>query len=268
MVVKNEDRFIWYAISSVLPYVDRFLIFDTGSTDNTVAIIKSFRERKIVFQQFHISKEEEMAELRNKQIQLTGTDWFWIVDGDEIYPNELCQEILEAIDDKGERLEGIVVGRYDLLGDIYHYQDESVGSYELLRKAGHIVLRLINQKNIAGLHVKGIYPCEGYYDEDGVEIIKHDKNKFSFTKGRLFHAMYLKRSSQGATLTNTLHRRKWKIELGNRFSSDFNYPEVFYSSRPSFLPDVTMQRSFVYEFWAYLVTPVKVLKRKIWRFLT
>ena len=32
MVVKNEDRFIWYALNSVLPYVDKVIIFYTGST--------------------------------------------------------------------------------------------------------------------------------------------------------------------------------------------------------------------------------------------
>jgi len=35
MVVKNEENFVWFAIKSVLPYVKKFLITDTGSTDNT-----------------------------------------------------------------------------------------------------------------------------------------------------------------------------------------------------------------------------------------
>ena len=39
-LVMNEDRFIWYAVMSVIDYVDKILIFDTGSTDGTVRIIK------------------------------------------------------------------------------------------------------------------------------------------------------------------------------------------------------------------------------------
>ena len=41
MMVKNEARFVWYSIMSVLDYVDRIRIWDTGSNDGTVEIIES-----------------------------------------------------------------------------------------------------------------------------------------------------------------------------------------------------------------------------------
>lgn len=40
MIVKNESRSIRATIESVKPFVDRYLIIDTGSNDNTQAIIK------------------------------------------------------------------------------------------------------------------------------------------------------------------------------------------------------------------------------------
>ncbi|MBU1256082.1 hypothetical protein KKA49_00135 [Patescibacteria group bacterium] len=46
-LVKNEERFIWYAIKSVLPFVDKIMVWDTGSTDKTIQIIKSIKSKKI-----------------------------------------------------------------------------------------------------------------------------------------------------------------------------------------------------------------------------
>ena len=43
MVVKNEDRFVWYAISSILKCADTFLIADTGSEDDTIKIIEEMK---------------------------------------------------------------------------------------------------------------------------------------------------------------------------------------------------------------------------------
>lgn len=263
MIVKNEDKFVWYAISGVLPYVDKFIIYDTGSTDDTIKIIRSFTSDKINFQQFHINNINDIAKLRDMQIKETESGWFWIVDGDEVYPDSLCKEITNIVKNEGDKLEGIVVGRHDLLGDIYHYQDESVGAYDMFGETGHMALRLINKKNIAGLHVSGKYPYEEYFDKDNIDLIFHRKDKFRFTKSKLFHAMYLERSSQGANLAKTFHRRKYKIEKGHKFPEDFKYPEIFFSNKPSIVPDVTARRSQMYNLLASLITPIKSLKRKI-----
>ena len=40
-LVKNEERWIWYALKSVLPFVDQIIVWDTGSTDKTTAIIRA-----------------------------------------------------------------------------------------------------------------------------------------------------------------------------------------------------------------------------------
>jgi len=263
MIVKNEDRFIWYAISSVLPYVDRFIIYDTGSTDHTVKIIQSFKDKKIEFRQFQIADVAEIAKLRDRQIKDTQDGWFWIVDGDEIYSDSLCKEIKYLVQKEGDKLEGIVVGRYDLLGDIYHYQDESVGTYEMFGKTGHMALRLINKKNIAGLYVSGNYPYEEYFDKNHTDLIFHPQEKFRFTREKLFHAMYLPRSTAGANLRDTFHRKKYKIEKGHEFPKNYKYPEVFFANKPPFIPSVTARRSSSYNLLAEFITPIKTLKRKI-----
>lgn len=263
MVVKNEDRFVYFALKSVLPYVDRILVFDTGSRDDTVNIIKSFKTEKIIFERNEIKNPERIAIIRDDQIKKTKSDWIWIVDGDEIYPKSLCEEIQEEIKNKGDKLEGIVVGRYDLLGDIYHVQSESVGSYNLFGRKGHFAIRLLNRRKISGLHVRGLYPYEGYYDKDNAEVIHHPPAKFQFTQGKLFHAMYLKRSSLGRNLIDTYHRTKYKIELGRKLPEDTEYPQVFFGKKDEAVIDVTNKRSLGYLIVASLVTPVKMMKRKL-----
>lgn len=265
MVVRNEDRFIWYAINSILPYVEKIIITDTGSTDMTMKIIKSIKSDKITLKSVKIKSVEEISAIRNDQISITATNWFWIVDGDEIYTNKLCEEVIMMLKTTGNKYEGIVIGRYDLIGDIYHYQTESVGAYDLFERKGHIVLRLINKAKIPGLHVQGVYPYEGYYDEDGIEIIHHNKLRFRITQGKMFHAMYLPRSTRGAVLFDTYHRNKWKIEKGIPKWESIPIPEVFYKTHPFFGKVILKKRSVIYELLASLFTPVKLLKRKLWK---
>lgn len=263
MVIKNEDRFIYYAIKSVMPYAGKILISDTDSTDKTLKIIKNIGNNKIELTQKKINSSRELSLVRQQQLEETGTDWFWIVDGDEIYTEKLCQEILGIISEKGNKLEGIVVRRFDLLGDIYNYQSEDVGAYDLFGQKGHFAVRLLNKKNIKNLHVEGDYPYEGYYDCEGKEIITRRRENYFFTENKLWHAMYLKRSSQGTNLTNTLHRQKYKIESGYPISQAQTYPEVFFQKRPDDVDKVNLKRSLSYEIIAGIITPIKRIKRLI-----
>jgi len=263
MVVKNEDRFIWYALSSVLPFADTVLITDTGSTDKTVSIINSIHSSKIKFEQKQISHASDVSRVRQKQIDETTGEWIWIVDGDEVYPRKLCEEIVDVINKRGGRLEGIVIKRIELLGDIYHRQDESVGAYELFGKKGHFAIRLLNKRTIPRLHIEGIYPLEGYYDGNGVEVIGKKANRYYWSKENLFHCVYLKRSTQGGKLQDTFNRNKYKIEKGEPLPQGAIIPEVFFAKHPPFVPTVTNRRSRIFELIASLITPVRQFKRRV-----
>lgn len=261
LVVKNEDRFVWYAIAGILPFVSEFFITDTGSTDKTISIIDSFKEKKIKIEKKLCRSPGEITAVRQKQLENSKSGWLWLVDGDEVYPEETVREILAIIEKKGPKLEGIVVGRYDLLGDIYHYQDDSAGFYDLWGQRGHFALRLINKGKIPGLHLQGIYPLEGYYDRQNKEITKHDKDKFIFSRGSLYHAMYLQRSSLAAKQQETFNRGKFKIEKGLDLVRE-KAPQIFFTKKPGDIKDVTKARPLSYEIAANLLTPLKKIKRR------
>lgn len=257
MMVKNEDCWVWYAIQSILPFVDTFLITDTGSSDNTIEFIKQIHSKKIHFTQEKTLNRDDITRVRNQQVANTQTDWIWIIDGDEVYPQSLCEEIIHITHKKNT---GVVVKRHDLLGDVYHAQSEKVGSYEMYGRAGHFSLRLLNLKQIDGLVYKGDYPLEGFYDSQGKSLLEFDRQKFDFTAGKYFHAGYLRRSSLGANITNTFNRHKYKIEKGMRITDTL--PEVF------LLPihlgcDPKEKRGLGYELASSIITPIKQMKRKL-----
>lgn len=258
MVVKNEDQWVWYAIQSVLPYVDRFLICDTGSTDKTIAYIKTIHDKKIELTQIRTATPEAVVEVRNQQLQNTSTKWLWMVDGDEIYPAATAEEIVKNLSDT---YVGIVVRRRDCLGDVFHYQDdESVGAYTLAGKTGHYNLRLLNC-SIPGLHLAGAYPQEGFFDHTNQPIIEYAASKFYVTKTSYLHTTYLKRSSNGGNLTDTYHRQKYKYELGKP-TPHSQLQDILDIKPPAIIP-IPKTRDWKYTTIASVVTPIKKIKRKL-----
>lgn len=260
MIVKNEDQWVWFALQSVLPFADQILLSDTGSTDKTLDIIKSISSPKIHFSQVIANTAQDITAARTAQLKQTKTPWIWVVDGDEIYPETTAKECISAIE--SGKYEGILVRRYDLLGDIYHRQLESVGSYQLFGQTGHLLVRLINKDKIPGLAYQGDYPNEGFVDGHGDSILTHNPRTWYTTTDYLYHAMYLKRSSLGSNLP-MFNRGKYKIETGMEIGRGGVLPSAFYMPRPSVIPDPLAHRGTMYEVAAKIITPIKNLKRKI-----
>lgn len=258
MMVKNEDQWVRYSLLSILPYVDTVLVTDTGSTDHTLEAIKSIASPKIILTETRVNTPEGVTRIREDQLKNTKTDWFWVVDGDEVYPEETAREVVRATQGV---FEGIVVRRFDLLGDIYHRQLESVGQYQLFGHRGHLVTRLINQSRIKGLHYRGTYPNEGFLDGDNCSTRERNPKYWYITHNYLYHAMYLKRSSIGSNLA-MFNRHKYKIESGISIGST-NIPAVFRDYPPlSWESHPLKKRSLAYESLATLITPLKNFKRK------
>ncbi|EKD90478.1 MAG: glycosyl transferase family protein [uncultured bacterium] len=263
MLVKNEDKFIYFAILSVIDYIEKLLIYDTGSTDKTVKVIKLFKEKypnKITFEQYSNVDAKKMTELRQKMLDKTKSDWFLLIDGDEVWWESSIMEVVKQINSKGEDLYALVNPVINLVGDIYHYQEEEAGNYNILGKKGHFNVRVINRK-IKGLYLKDEYPLEGYYDGKN-RLIQSVDEKLLFIDEPILHFSHLSRSSVSYSSKETLHRQKYKYELGKKFKEGFKYPEVFYREKPDFIGSPWNSSSAFYKFRAGIETPLRKLKRK------
>ena len=97
MIVKNEGRIIERLLESVSPIIDFYCICDTGSTDNTKEIIKSFFDKKningIIFDEQFVNFAHNRNVSLKKCVGLT--DYVLLMDADmilEIKPgfNKIC----------------------------------------------------------------------------------------------------------------------------------------------------------------------------------
>lgn len=265
-LVKNEARFVWYAAMSVASHVDRILLWDTGSTDGTLDIIDEINKEvgnKLNFREYGKVTPQTFTKVRQEMLDATTTDWFIIVDGDEIWWKESIKKVIEAIKIKGESIESIVVPTTNLIGDIYHYQEEMAGRYELAGRLGHLNLRAVNRK-IPGLHSRGEHGVWGWVDGSGKMIQDRDQKKVLFIDAPYLHASFLPRAGDTSQEKNVPKRKqKLKYELGIPFPLDFYYPEVFFKARPKIIPSPWAKRSTSYIARAMLETPLKKIRRRI-----
>lgn len=241
-LVKNEERFIWYAVNSVIDFVDEVMIWDQGSRDHTVEIIKSINSPKIVFKE----SSEKVQILRQRMLEETGADWIFILDGDEVWGDDAIKNLQFTIYNLQNKKDLIVVPNYMLIGDIFHYQESAAGRYKIAGRVGHYNVRAI--RKTSGLHIEGTYPNEAYVTKEGVKVQDLDKERMLFLDEPYLHASFLK---------------KRKYEIGESFPKDFYYPEVFFKSKPAIVPSPWQATTVGYKLNALWQTPLKKIKRRL-----
>lgn len=256
-IVFNEENFIWFAIMSVIDYVDQILVWDTGSTDKTIQIIKEIQKikgDKISLRQVGQVDKFQFTKLRQEMLNKSKCDWILILDGDEIWWEESIKKVVEVINQKGDKIEGIAVPFIVPVGDIYHFQEELAGEYHLLDRVGNLSLRLF-RKGIPGLHVEGPYGKESYFDLNN-RVIQEGEN-IIFVDAPYLHLTHLKRSSASRKYD------KYKYELGESAGKDFKYPEVFYMVYPNIVSSPWHKISGIELIKARLITPLRKIKRRL-----
>ncbi len=248
VLIKNEENFIWFAINSILDYVDEVLVWDNGSKDKTVSIIESIKSSKIKFRDVSKIRFEKA---RQEMIDDTKADWIFLLDGDEIWHDAAISNIKDQILKVGDKKDCIVVSNYMLVGDMFHYQEEKAGRYKIGGKVGHYNVRAV--RNFPGLHIEGVYGNEGFVNRDGVKVQNLPKERVLFLNIPYLHASFLRRTSKG--------KRK-KFEMGEEFPYDFYYPEVFFRPRPEIVPSVWESMGFSFKPRAFFETPLKKIYRR------
>jgi tetratricopeptide (TPR) repeat protein len=91
MIVRNEERFLRDALTSVEGVVDEICIVDTGSTDGTVAIAESCGARTKF-----VPWRDDFAWARNQALAMATGAWIFVLDADErLAPGS--RELLRAL---------------------------------------------------------------------------------------------------------------------------------------------------------------------------
>lgn len=270
-LVKNEARYVWYSVMSVIKHVDRVLLWDTGSTDGTFDIIDAIRKttegkRKVELREYGNVTPDTFAQVRQEMLDATKTDWFLMVDGDEVWWEDSIRKVVQVVKSStGRGLELIVVPTINLVGDIYHYQDMSSGQYHLSGKTGHLNLRGVNRK-ISGLHSWGPHGQWGWVDQENKMIQYRDPKKIIYVDAPYLHATNIPRAGEIVKEADVPKRKlKRKYELGIPFPKDFYYPEVFFRPRPEIIPTPWGKMDNYFKVRAAVETPLRRIKRKFIR---
>lgn len=251
MIIRNEEQWVWYAIASVLPYVQKIIVYDTGSTDKTVAIVQSLQSNKILFEEKGVVSKDELVMLRNEQLRQTKTNWFLLLDGDEVWTNTGIKEQVKLAQTAPASVIGIVVPVRICVGDIYHVQDEKAGKYQLLGKTGHYNIRVYRKKE--NYQWIGTYPLEAYCSSQK-RPIQNDPQNLTIAKEPYWHLSHLYRSSVDT-------HRKRAYEIGRKDTASI--PSVFHKKRPAIVPAPWVQYRFWEKIIAIVRTPILYVKRRL-----
>lgn len=96
MIVKNEANTLGTCLESVRAIADEIVVADTGSTDATMEVAKSYGARV-----FAIPWNDDFAEARNRSVAAATGDWLLHLDADEALDTDGARRIRELVDDDG-----------------------------------------------------------------------------------------------------------------------------------------------------------------------
>ncbi|WKZ25969.1 MAG: glycosyltransferase [bacterium] len=266
---KNEERWLWFSVTSVVDYVDKLLLWDTGSTDRSWDVAMTIKEKygkKIDLRRYGEVTPETFPEVRQAMLDATDSDWFIVVDGDEIWWQESITKVIKTIQKAGPKTESIVVPTMNMVGDIYHRQPKNAGKYKFGKYKGHYNLRAI-KRSISGLHSVGEHGVWGWADGDGNQIqdriSSQNRNTFKFVDAPYMHTTFLPRGESREDDKKVPKRfKKLKYEIGQKLPNDFYFPEVFFKDKPSFVPSPWKPMATAYKLRAIVETPIKKFKRR------
>uniref|UniRef100_A0A6C0EUA7 Glycosyltransferase 2-like domain-containing protein n=1 Tax=viral metagenome TaxID=1070528 RepID=A0A6C0EUA7_9ZZZZ len=86
MIVKNESHIIHESLNATLPLIDTYCIVDTGSTDNTIEVIKTFYEKHGIQGEVHEREWKNFGHNRSEALQLCDNkmDYILVIDADDL----------------------------------------------------------------------------------------------------------------------------------------------------------------------------------------
>lgn len=116
-MIRDEQYTVGWALLAVAPYVKRVLFYDTGSTDKTLEIVEEVNK---IVRNIEITKVEDcldqtkwsanpeypvspnppcprLGNVRNLMTEATDTEWFIIVDGDEVWHDKGVRGVSELV---------------------------------------------------------------------------------------------------------------------------------------------------------------------------
>jgi glycosyltransferase involved in cell wall biosynthesis len=133
MIVKNEEKHLKNALSSIKDLADEIIIVDTGSSDNTKEIASTFTQKI-----YDYTWNDNFAEARNFSLQHATSDWILILDADETLSKVDNQRIVSLIKEAPREISGFIMTQRNYVSSQEHLN---------LGKINHLNIKDSGQSN-------------------------------------------------------------------------------------------------------------------------
>lgn len=110
-IVKNEATTLPVSLASLAEYVDEIIVIDTGSTDETVKIVKEYGAAV-----FHFPWQNDFSAARNYALDKAVGEWIIFLDADEYFTSDTAvnlRTVLEKYDETNRR-GGLLIPLYNI----------------------------------------------------------------------------------------------------------------------------------------------------------
>lgn len=143
MIVHNEEkRYLQQMLEHAIKYVDKVVIIDDASTDNTVtlceSILKDFPHKIIKNKKSLFAQEYKLRELQWKETLKENPGWVLSLDSDEIFEDAIIENIKYMI--KDDTVDAYRFRLYDMWDSEHYRSDEYWCAHE---KYGTFLLRVL-----------------------------------------------------------------------------------------------------------------------------
>jgi glycosyltransferase involved in cell wall biosynthesis len=203
MIVKNEAHIVHECLESVCPFIDYWVIVDTGSTDGTQDLIKKFFEGKGVPGEMHERPWVDFGHNRSEALALCDgkADYAWMMDaddrivGDFKYPNGKnlnADSYLMRIKEKDlfywrhQILKTGIGWCYKGVVHEYAYHDDNSRTDEKLEGIYHIEYRAMGHRTISVTQIEK-YSKDAALLEEALKT-DPDNTRYQFFLGQSYRA--------------------------------------------------------------------------------
>ena len=94
LMVRDEEYWLGHILEVLTKHLSNIFVYDTGSTDKTIEIVKSFPTVTLV--EKGPLNPMQLMQCRNEMMEQTKTPWAFQVDGDEFYPEKSIKALLKC----------------------------------------------------------------------------------------------------------------------------------------------------------------------------
>lgn len=235
MMVRNEEFWIWFALAAALDGCDRLMLWDTGSEDRTLDIAQSVADDRLHVERVAVSKSQRLCEVRNDMLDATETDFFAIVDGDEVWPPSLWRQVEAHTRDP--RCDAVVVPACYPFPWLGAFHTEGKDDHEIADVTGPYAARVF--RRAPGLRWRGEFGEDGLFSAGGTELTRGSHNWMRVVSEPFWHMTLLPRSP----LDDSTFWRQGKVQVDDadavvvdQITRD-QLPGIFTSSLPAAVMD-------------------------------